>query len=99
MSMPWTWLGALALLGWSQRSLPWFAASKVRFSPAVEKWFNYVSSAAFATFIVLDIRSVSPQTVVSLGAAAIVGWRTRNLGLVVAAALTVSLVWQAAGGL
>ncbi len=92
--MTWLFLGALGLLGYLQRMLPWVLAERVALPPSLAAWLRYVAPAAFATLLVTDVHRLTMATGAALASAALVSWRTRNLGLAVFAALLVSLLGQ-----
>lgn len=90
--MTWAELGVLAALGYLQRMGPWVLAGRTRMPPRLASWLRYVSPAAFATLLVSDIQRVTVATLAALAAAALVSWRTKNLGLAVLGAVGVSWV-------
>lgn len=90
--MTWLMLGALGLLGYLQRMLPWVLAERIALSPSLSTWLRYVAPAAFATLLVTDVRQLTLVSGIALAAAGLMSWRTRNLGLTVLAALVVSLI-------
>lgn len=90
--MTWLMLGALGLLGYLQRMLPWVLAERMALPPSLATWLRYVAPAAFATLFVTDVRRLTLATAMALAAAGLISWRTRNLGLAVLAALVVGLI-------
>lgn len=89
MTMPWSWLIALAGLGYMQRAVPWGIASRAIIPPKVSRWLSYVPPAAFATLIVADVTVLTVPVCAALVAAALIAWRTHNLGFAVLSALVV----------
>ena len=90
--MTWLILGALGVLGYLQRMLPWVLAERTVLPPWLAAWLRYVAPAAFATLLVTDVQHWTWSTGAALLAAGLTSWRTRNLGLAVMAALLLSLI-------
>lgn len=92
--LQWLFLAVLALLGYAQRSLPWVLAKRLGLGPGLTHWLQYVAPAAFATLLVYDLGPIDSSTLVALGMAGLVAWRSRNLGAAVLAAMAVKILWM-----
>lgn len=92
MTLSWSWLIALAGLGYMQRAVPWGIASRAIVPPKLSLWLSYVPPAAFATLIVADVSVLTVPVCVSLAVAALIAWRTHNLGFTVLSALVVGSI-------
>ncbi|MHB1955397.1 MAG: AzlD domain-containing protein [Sulfobacillus sp.] len=88
----WTLIFLLAVVGYAQRSVPWLAANRAGLPQKLQQWFEFVAPAAFATLAVNDLGHLDWAVGIAMTVATFVAWRTKNLGLTVLIAMTISLL-------
>lgn len=84
-------IAILGLLSALQRIVPWILYRKFK-NGRVQRLFDLIAVSAFAALMIDNMQGFGLQTVLPLIPAAIVAYRTRNLGATVLVALLFSLV-------
>lgn len=84
-------IGILGLLSALQRIVPWVLYRKFR-NGQMQKLFDLIAVSAFAALMIENMQGFDLQTILPLIPAALVAYRTKNLGATVLVALLFSLI-------
>lgn len=86
-------IAILGLLSVLQRIVPWLLYRRFR-NGKIQKMFDLIAVSAFAALMIENMQGFDLQTVIPLIPAAIVAYRTKNLGATVLVALLFSLLFS-----